>query len=174
MERSAKQQVVEELNAAFRTNGGVLLIDFSGVNVADETELRRKVAAAGSTYRVVKNTLARRAAEETAVAALHAHFRGPTAVAMTQQDPVGLAKAVTDFLKAHPGMAFKAGVLDGAVLTAEDVSALADMPSRQELLSKLLYLLQSPLTRLASALQSPLRNLASALKQIEEQKEKSN
>ncbi len=170
MERNEKAKVVEELHAAFSGHSGVLLIDFSGVNVADETELRRKVAQSGD-YRVVKNTLALRAAKDTPVAALSDHFRGPTAIAVTRDDPVGLAKAVTEFIKAHPPMAFKGGVLEKSVLTAEDVAALAELPSREELLSKLVYLLQSPLTRLASALQSPLRSLASALKQVEEKKQ---
>ncbi len=174
MEKSQKQSVVEELNTAFRESAGVFLIDFSGINVADETELRRKMSSDGNSYRVVKNTLALRAAQDTGVHKLKERFHGPTAIATTPDNPVALAKAVTEFLKNHPTMSLKGGVLEDSLLSPEDVGALADMPSREELLAKVVYLLQSPLTRLAAALQSPLRNLASVLKQLEEKKKKSD
>lgn len=174
MERTQKKEAVAQLNQAFQDHSGVLLIDFTGLNVAEETELRRRIAASGSRYQVVKNTLALLAAQETPVAQLKDHFRGPTGVAMTADNPVALAKALNDFLKTHPSTSFKAGVLDEAVISQAEVAALADMPSREELLGKLLYLLQAPLTQLAAALQSPLRNLASILKQLEEKKDNAN
>lgn len=169
MQKSEKQQIIDQLQQVFQSNNAVLLLDFNGLNVADETELRGQVRQVGR-YRVVKNTLALRAAENTCVADLREHFQGPTAIAYSEGDPVGLAKMLTEFLKKHPHMSFKAGVVDNQTISAEQVRQLADMPSRDQLLAKFVYLLQSPLTRLASALQSPLRSLAAVLTQIEENK----
>lgn len=170
MNKAGKQQVVEELSKAFRENRSVLLVNFTGINVPDATELRRRVAAAGSHYRVVKNTLALRAAKDTSVEPLRQYFDGPTAVAYTAHDPVTLAKVLTEFAKEHPALSFKAGILEGTVISGQQVEDLAGMPSPQELISKLLFLLNAPLTRLAGALQSPLRNLAVVLKQVGERK----
>lgn len=167
MNKSEKQQVIEELSRSFAESASVLLVDFTGINVADETELRRTLTESGSDYRVVKNRLALRAAVDTPVDGVRDHFRGPTAVAFSQQDPIALAKTVTEFLKTHPGMSVKAGVLERSVLTAKDVEALAQLPSREELLSKVVYLLLAPVRNFAAALQAPLRNLASVLSQIE-------
>ncbi len=171
MQRAQKEQVVEELSQVFQGNTGVLLLDFTGINVADETELRRKMTESGSGYRVVKNSLAKRAAQGSPLAQLDAHFSGPTAVAFTAENPVALAKALTAFLKAHPSMSLKGGVLEDSVLSVEDVQALADLPSREELLAKLTHQLLAPLTKLASALQTPLRNLASVLNQLQDKKQ---
>lgn len=173
MNRTEKQQTVDQLRDVFTQNSGVFLFGFSGISVPDITELRREISKGGSSYRVVKNRLAIRAAQETAAEALADQFRGPTALAYSESDPVGLAKTVKAFVKNHPGIEFKAGVLDNkTTLNAEEVEQLADMPSREELLSKLLYLLNAPVTRLASALNSPLVNLGSVLKQLEEAKQK--
>jgi large subunit ribosomal protein L10 len=171
MNKTEKQQVVEELSQAFRDNTGILLMDFTGLNVADVTELRRKIRESGSQYRVVKNTLALRAAAETATSGLEPYLDGPTAMACTSADPVALAKLLSEFARAHPQIKFKGGVLEKTVLTAEQAASLADMPSRPELLAKLLFLLNAPLVRLATALQSPVRNLMSALQQLETKKQ---
>ena len=171
MDRTEKQQVVEELNQAFKQHSAVWLIDFTGIKVVDEVELRRKVAEAGSSYRVVKNTLALRAAKDTAVSQVEDFFQGPTAVAMTRENPVGLAKTLADFFKNHPGMSLKVGILDESVLSSGDLEALAKMPSREELLAKAVYLLQAPLTGLAATLQSPLRKLTLILRQLSEKKD---
>jgi len=170
MNRTEKQQVVDELSSAFAANAGVLVMTFSGLNVENVTELRRKITQSGSSYRVVKNTLAIRAAENTPVSKLTAQLEGPTAIAYTSGDPVALAKILTDFVKAHPEIKFKGGVLEQSVLTAEQCQALAEMPSREVLLGKVLFLLNAPLTRLAGALISPLTKFAIALKQLEEKK----
>ncbi|MDA2934090.1 50S ribosomal protein L10, partial [Acidobacteria bacterium AH-259-D05] len=173
MNRTEKQDVVKELNQTFKGHQSILLINFTGVNVADATDLRRKISKVESGYRVVKNRLALRAIEDTSLESLKEHFQGPTAIAYTGNDPVALAKVLKKFIGTHPDMSFKAGVVEGRAVSASDVESLAEMPSRLELLSKLLYLLNSPLTRLASALQSPIRDLASVLKQLAEKKEES-
>ena len=170
MNKEEKRQVVEALKQTFQGNASVLLLTFREINVADLTELRRKVAENGSGYRVVKNTLALRAAEDTPVQELISHFEGPTAVAYTDEDPVALAKLLKSYVKDHPGLAFKAGVLDGSALSSDEIEGLADMPSRPELLSKLVYLLNAPLSTLAKTLQAPLVNLGVGLKALEEQK----
>ena len=172
MNRDEKQVVVKELNETFKGNNSVLLVNFTGLTVEDSTDLRRKISDLESGYRVIKNRLALRALEGTSLEELKEHFHGPTAIAYTGGDPVALAKVLKACIKDNPAMSFKAGIVEGQAISASDVGNLAEMPSRPELLTKLLYLLNAPLTRLATALQSPLRNLASVLKQLEEQKEK--
>ena len=168
MTRDEKHQVIEDLKNVFQQNTSVLLLTFSEITVPDLTELRRKLKEEGSSYRVVKNTLAIRAAEETPVGQVSSYFEGPTAVAFSGGDPAGLAKALKEFVKSHPGFNFKAGVVEGQSVESNQIEDLAEMPSRDELLSKLAYLFNAPLTRFASTLQSPLTNLGVLLKQVSE------
>ena len=171
MTRDEKNQIIQALRQTFRQNQTVLLLTFSEINVPDLTALRRQIREAGNGYRVVKNTLAIRAAEETPVGQLNDDFQGPTAVAFSDSDPTVLAKILKEFADAHPGMKFKSGVVAGKAVAADQVSELADMPSREELLAKVAFMFNAPLTRLASTLQSPLAQLGSLLKQVVEQKE---
>ncbi|MCH8320269.1 MAG: 50S ribosomal protein L10 [Acidobacteria bacterium] len=173
MNRSEKQTFVEDLNKMFKASTSVLLINFEGVNVLAQSELRREISKVDSGYQVIKNRLALRAVEDTSLEVLREHFQGPTAIAYTGGDPVALAKVLKNFISDHPSVAFKAGVVEGKTFSASDVELLAKMPSRPELMSKLVYLLNAPLVRLATALQSPLRGLASVLKQLAEQKQAS-
>ena len=174
MNKTEKQQIIDQLSAAFAESKGVILMQFSGLNVADVTELRRKVRQTGSGYRVVKNTLAIRAAENSQVSLLKPQFDGTTAAVYTAGDPIALAKVLTEFVKSHPTISFKGGVLENSLLTAAQCQSLAEMPSKEQLLAKLLYLLNAPLSRLAGSLLSPLTKTALLLKQVEEQKSKSN
>ena len=173
MNRSEKQTFVEDLNKTFKASTSVLLINFEGVDVLAQSELRREISKVDSSYQVIKNRLALRAVEDTSLEALREHFQGPTAIAYTGGDPVALAKVLKNFIRDHPSVAFKAGVVEGKTFSASDVERLAKMPSRPELMSKLVYLLNAPLVRLATALQSPLRGLASVLKQLAEKKQAS-
>ena len=170
MNKAEKQQLVKELNRTFKENKSVWLIHFRGLNVPDATELRRKVTGVQSEYRVIKNRLALRAAKDTFLEPLTSHFDGPTAIVYTSTDPVALAKVLTEFAKENPSIRFKAGVLEGTVLSGEQLEELSRMVSREHLLSKVLFLLNAPLAQLAGALQSPLRDLASVLKQMAERK----
>jgi large subunit ribosomal protein L10 len=170
MNRAEKTEVIESLHKTFTESGSVILLDFKGVTVPEITELRDKVRENQGGYAVVKNTLALRAAEGTPIDAIKEHFAGPTAIAFTAGDPVALAKTLRDFVKGQEGMEFKVGVLDGNVLSEGQVVELAALPSREELLSKLLFLLNAPLTRLVTALQSPVRSLAVVLGQLEGKK----
>ena len=171
MLRAEKQRVVEELSNTFQENTSILLVGFAGVTVPGETELRNRISQVGSQYRVVKNRLALRAAENTVLADLKEHFRGPTAIVCTAGDPVVVAKVLKEFMKDHPGMFFKMGIVEGRSIPSAEVESLADMPSRTALLTKLLFLLNTPLTRLANALRTPLSGLASVLTQLGERKE---
>ena len=170
MNRAEKKNLVSQLNKTFKENSSILLVKFAKVNVPDETELRREIAQTGSRYQVVKNRLALLAAKDTSLAEIQEHFEGPTAIVYTAGDPVALAKTLKQFIKSHPAVAFKAGLVEGKCVSSEEVLNLAEIPSRTELLSKLLFLLNSPLTTLASALQSPVRGLTSVLRQLEEKK----
>ena len=142
------------------------LVEFKGLTVVAVDDLRRKVRDAGGTYRVVKNTLARKATEGTGLERVASSFRGPTAVVRADAEPARIAKTLTDFAKTNPALVLKAGLMEGVALDAEQCKAIADLPSREELLSKLLFLLKSPMQRLASVLAAPSRNLAVVLDQV--------
>jgi large subunit ribosomal protein L10 len=145
MNRTEKQELVEKLHAEFEAAPHVVLVDFTGLSVPAATEFRRKVKAAGSKYRVVKNRLALRAAKGTALEKLNSELEGTTGIAWTGDDPVALAKALVDFAKDNPALALKAGVVAGEqVLDADGVKALSTMPSLPELRSSFLGLLQAP------------------------------
>ena len=164
MNRTEKQELVEKLHEELETAPHIVLVDFRGLSVPDATEFRRKVRAAGSKYRVVKNRLALRAAKGTALEKLEAHFEGTTGIAWTGDDPVALTKALVDFAKEHPALEFKAGVVAGEdVLDANGVKALSTMPSLPELRSTLLGLLQAPATKLVRLLGTPATQMAQVL-----------
>ena len=165
MIREDKDKIVESLREIFQESTSVLLLNFSGFSVPEETELRRQISELGSQYRVIKNRLALLAAQDTPLSDLREHFQGPTAVAYTAGDPLALAKLLKGFMDDHPGMVFKAGVVEGRIVSSAEVLSLAEMPSRIELLSKLVFLLNSPLTRLVTTLQTPITQLASVLRQ---------
>jgi large subunit ribosomal protein L10 len=165
MNRTEKQQLVDELHKEFETSPHVVLVDFRGLSVPDVTEFRRRVRAAGSRYRVVKNRLALRAAKGTPLEKLESQFEGTTGVAYGGDDPVTLAKTLVDFAREHPALAFKAGVVSGEqVLDGEGVKALSAMPSLPELRASFLGLLQAPATKLARLLGTPATQLARVLK----------
>ena len=172
MNRTEKEQAVEKLTRAFQDSQGVILLDFERISVPDITELRDKIRETGGCYEVVKNRLAIRAAAETPLAELSGLFAGPTAIAYTESDSVALAKALRDFVRANDGMVFKAGVLDGKQLSVDEVEQLAKLPSRDELLSKVMFLVQAPLSQFAAALISPLQNIASILSQLAENEDR--
>lgn len=169
--KAVKNKDLETLKEEFAATEAAFLVEFRGLKVVDVDDLRSKVRAADGTYSVVKNTLARAASKGTSLESLSEHFQGPTAVVTAKEDVPGIAKVLVDFAKANPAITVKAGVVEGAVLEGEACQQLADIPSREELQSKLAYLLQSPLQRLATVLQAPSRNLAVVLGQVAGQKE---
>ena len=144
---------------------------YQGIKVPQVTALREKVRQSGGQYVVVKNTLALRAIDGVALAALKDQFVGPTAVAFTDKDPVTLAKALTDFAKDVPAIQFKGGVVEGRAIGGDQVKEIAALPSREELIAKLLFLVQSPITRFVRVLAAVPQSFVVVLDQIRQQKE---
>jgi large subunit ribosomal protein L10 len=163
----------EELNALKKDLAeakNMIVAQFQGMTVAQDTELRQKIRATNSQYRVVKNTLAKLAAKGTPAESLTKSFDGSTAIAYNAADPVSLAKALTAYAKTNPLFVFKAGMVESRVVNIEDFAAIAAMPSKEELIAKVLFLINAPAQRLAVAMNGVARNLAVVLGQAVEQK----
>jgi large subunit ribosomal protein L10 len=158
--RSEKQQDLDNLKTDLANVSTVILSTFQGITVENDNKLRRAVEQAGGTYRVVKNTLAERAAAGTPNESLLKDLKGPNSIAYTATDPVSLAKALTKIAKDVPAFQFRAGIVDGRVLSIAEIQQLASLPSKEELLSKIMFLVSAPATRIASALAAVNRNLA--------------
>ncbi|MEK4253886.1 MULTISPECIES: 50S ribosomal protein L10 [Ureibacillus] len=156
----AKKVQVQEIADKFKNSASVVLVDYRGLNVAQVTELRKQLREAGVEFKVYKNTLTRRAVEEVGLEGLNEYLTGPNAIAFSTEDVVAPAKIINNFAKENDALEIKAGVIEGNVATVEEVKALADLPSREGLLSMLL-----------SVLQAPIRNFALATKAVAEQKE---
>jgi len=165
MNRNEKQQLIEELNKELASAPHAVLVDFRGLSVPAATEFRKRMRASGSRYRVVKNSLALRAAKGTAVERLESKLAGTTGIAYTGADPVAMAKVLVDFAKDHPALSVKGGVVSfGQVLDAEGVKALSALPGLAELRGRLLGLLQAPAVRLVRLLGTPGSQLARVIK----------
>jgi large subunit ribosomal protein L10 len=173
MNKTEKAEMVEALSGDLAKSSNAILFAFAGLKVPEVTELRRQVRGTQSKYLVVKNTLALRATKGTALESVAEHFTGATAVAYNQSSPVALAKVLTTFAKANPNLVFKAAVIEGKAVAASEIKAIAEMPSREELVARLLFLMQSPLRRLVTVLNGPVRDLAGVMSQIADQKSKS-
>lgn len=156
-----KQEQVAELHEKLGRASSVIVADYRGLDVASVSALRAKLRGTGSCeYRVVKNSILRRACEGTSVASIVSHFRGPTALAIAFGDPVVLARTLSDFAKQHQVFQLKAGWLEGKALDKNEIATLATLPSLDELRGKLVGLLQAPAQKLATLLQAPAAQLA--------------
>ncbi len=153
MDRNQKTLEVAELKETFAAATSAVVLEFKGLTVDKDTAFRKSIRDGKGQYRVSKNTLLRLAVKETAFAPLADAFKGASAVATTKEDVIALAKAVNTFLKENPAASFKAGVMDGKQIALKDIQTLADLPSREVLISKLLYLMQYPISGLAVALE---------------------
>ncbi|MGE6260823.1 50S ribosomal protein L10 [Heyndrickxia sporothermodurans] len=155
-----KKQIVDEIAEKLKSSVSTVVVDYRGLNVAEVTELRKQLREAGVEFKVYKNTLTRRAAEIAELSGLEEALTGPNAIAFSTEDVVAPAKILNDFAKKNEALEIKAGVIEGNTATVEEIKALAELPSREGLLSMLL-----------SVLQAPIRNFALATKAVADQKE---
>ena len=165
MRRDEKEREVERLKADLIKSGSVFVMSFQKLPVSEDWELRRQVRAAGGRYRVGKNTLAMLGAKGTPAESILNSLEGPTALALTEASPVGLAKALSAYAKANPNFTFRAGLVEGRVVPLSAIAELALLPSKEELLAKVLYLIASPARSLAGTIQMVMRSLAAVLDQ---------
>ncbi|ESU31448.1 50S ribosomal protein L10 [Bacillus sp. 17376] len=155
-----KKQIVDEIAGKLKESKSTIVVDYRGLTVSEVTELRKELRQAGVEFKVYKNSMTRRAAEAAELADLNTSLTGPNAIAFSTEDVVAPAKILNEFAKKHEALEIKAGVVEGNIVTVEEIKALADLPSREGLLSMLL-----------SVLQAPIRNFALAAKAVAEQKE---
>ncbi|MFN0088576.1 MAG: 50S ribosomal protein L10 [Blastocatellia bacterium] len=169
--RIEKNQDIAQLREELSGAGHALVVSFKGLTVEKDYALRKSLRDANLRYRVVKNTLGRRAVEGTPLESLKDHFVGMSAIAYSESDPVSIAKVLSKFAKENPQLVFKAGVVEGRVINVADIDKLASLPSKEELVSKLMFLLNAPAQRLATVVNAVPRNLAVVVNEIRKQKE---
>jgi large subunit ribosomal protein L10 len=175
LSRGQKKELVEKYEQGFAAAPHAFVLGFSRISVPQVTDLRAQVRQSGAKYVVVKNTLALRAlGGGKALDELKEQFQGPTAVAYSDDDPVALAKLLADFAKGVPTLEFKGAVLDGQAVVGEQVKEIAQLPSREVLIAKLLFVLQSPITRFVRGLGALPQQFVTVLNQVLVQKEKTS
>lgn len=170
MNQTDKATLVQELTTRLQSANSVYVTDFAGLNVAQVSDLRRRLRKAGVEYVVIKNTLARRALSGATVTGLDAHLKGSTALALAK-DASSAAKVLSDFAKEHQKPKVKGGVVDGRAVTPEQIKRLASLPPREVLLAELGATMQAPLSSFLGALQALLTNFAGALEALKTQRE---
>lgn len=173
---SEKQALVASIKEKLTTAKGAVLTSYKGLTVAQDTELRRALREAGVSYHVVKNTMTRIAAKEAGLDAINDHLAGTTALAVSTTDAIAPAKAICEFIKKNKledngVLVVKVGLVDGAVITADEVKALASLPSREVLIAKLLGSMQAPISNTVNVLQGVIRNAVYVLDAVRQQKE---
>jgi len=169
--REQKQKDLDALTEKLKNASSAMIVGFNKMTVPKDQELRNQLGEAGVQYEVVKNTLARKAAEGTPFEQAAEHFKGVTAIAIGEGEPVNLSKAISKFSKANPDVfTFKVGIVEGKVVALKDVEAIASLPSKEELISKIMFLINCQAQRLVTVLSAVPRNLAIVVKQIGDQK----
>jgi len=170
MPTSDKELLVSEIKARLNEAGSLLLVDYRGLTVKEMQELRNQLRAAGSELKVYKNSLADIAIRELALPSLDAYLAGPTAIIFTGEDPVAPAKALTTFAKTHKALELKGGLVENQVIDAEGVKAIATLPSREELIAKLLGTMLNPIIGFARVLNGPTEAFARTVQAVADQK----
>jgi large subunit ribosomal protein L10 len=163
--KAKKAEQIEKLNVSLQKASSMIVGTFSKLTVAKDDQLRRTVRSVGGSYQVVKNTLAQRASEGTKVGEALKGLKGVTSIAYTEGDPVALAKALSKYVDDNPEFSFKSGVLEGRVISINEIKALATMPSKEEIYSKLLFLINTPAQRLVTVMNAAGRDLAVVINQ---------
>jgi large subunit ribosomal protein L10 len=168
--KAKKIEQVEELGRELKNVSSMVVATYSKLTVAQDYELRKSLRSSGAKYRVVKNTLVERAAKGTKAEGVLKDLAGVTSIAYTEGDPVALAKALAKYAKDNPEFTFKAGVVEGRVVSIQEIESLATMPSKEELYAKLLFMLNAPAQRLVTAMNAVGRDLAVVIGQGVEKK----
>ena len=168
--KAKKTEQVEQLGSELKKVSSMIVATYSKLTVAQDYELRKTLRGSGAKYRVVKNTLVERAAKGTKVEEILKNLSGVTSIAYTSGDPVALAKALSKYAKGNPEFTFKAGVVEGRVISINEIKALATMPSKEEIYSKLLFLISAPAQRLVTVMNAVGRDLAVVVGQGVEKK----
>lgn len=169
-QRDLNKQIVKDIQARLEEATSVVVTDYRGLNVAEATDLRRQLREAGVEYRVLKNTLTRLAASEAGLEGLHETLSGPNAIAFSS-DAVSAAKVLYGYAKKNDKLEIKGGALDGQVVSLDQLKALSELPSREELLTKLAGCLQGPMSNMVNVLQAPLRDCVGLMQAIKDKKE---
>jgi large subunit ribosomal protein L10 len=168
--KAKKAEQIAKLNSDLQKASSMIVGTFSKLTVAKDFELRKTVRTAGGSYQVVKNTLASRAGDGTQVGEALKGLKGVSSIAYTSGDPVALAKALSKYVEENPEFSFKAGILEGRVISTKEIKALATMPSKEEIYSKLLFLINAPAQRLVTVMNAVGRDLAVVINQGVEKK----
>ena len=169
--RAKKIEQVEKLGSDLKNVSNVIVATYTKLTVAQDFDLRKALRSSGAKYRVVKNTLAERAAKGTKISEALKNLEGVTSIAYTEGDPVAMAKVLAKYAKDNPEFTFKAGVVEGRVISVKEIESLASMPSKEEIYAKLLFMLNAPAQRLATAIGAVGRNLAVVVNQgVQEKK----
>jgi len=169
--RAKKSEQVEKLSENLKNVSSVIVTTYSKMTVAQDYELRKTLRSTGAKYQVVKNTLAQRAAKGTKLESVLKDLAGVTSIAYTEGDPIALAKALSKYAKDNPEFTFKAGLVEGRAISIKEIETLATMPSKEEIMAKLLFLINAPAQRLVTAMNAVGRNLAVVVNQgVNEQK----
>lgn len=170
--REQKQNDLNALTTELSNSKSAMIVSFNKLTVSKDQEFRKQLREVGAKYQVVKNTIARLAVKGTPYEDASAHFKGVTGIVWTESDPVVLSKTISKFIKDNADFfSFKAGVVDGKVVDLKQVEAIASLPSKEELIAKLLYVLNAQAQRIVTVINAVPRDLAVVIKQIGEQKE---
>jgi large subunit ribosomal protein L10 len=173
--RETKQRDLEALTQSLQSAKSAMVVSFAGLSVNKDQEFRNALRSAGAKYQVVKNTLARRAVKDTPFEQASESFKGVTAIAWTESDPVVLSKAMSKFMKDNADLyTFKTGVVDGRVIDLKQLTTIASLPSKEELISKLLFVINAQAQRVVTVINAVPRNLAVVIKQIGDQAPEGN
>ncbi|KUO52607.1 MAG: 50S ribosomal protein L10 [Desulfitibacter sp. BRH_c19] len=170
-QRRVKEQTVQEITEKLQNSMTAVITDYRGLNVAQATKLRNELREVNVEYKVLKNTLTKIAAQNMGLEELKQYLDGPTAIAFSTEDPVAPAKVLAQFSKNNKALEIKGGVLEGKVVSLDQIIALAELPSREELLAQVVRGMQSPLVGMANVLSGPLRNMVNVLDAVRKEKE---